>query len=117
MCFIEKYGAITFDLKTKTKYQLAYPLASWAMRLSLVLVLLGDNTTAQLFFYRIVFLLYYIYVGSTKAFAFRKAYALEMVHLTFLLNHNILMPIYTDFVLDHKARYVMGWVSIILIGA
>lgn len=117
LCFIEKYGAITYNIKTKTKLQLVYPLVNLAFRLSLVILLLRDNTTAQLFFYRIFFLLYFIYVGSTKAFISPKSYTIEMVHLTFLLNHNLLMPIYTDFVPDHKARYFMGWVSIFLIGA
>ena len=70
------------------------------MRLTLVLLLLSDSMTLQLFVYRVAFLLYYIYVGQSEPFLLSKAHKLEMVHLTFLLSHNLLMPIYTDFVLD-----------------
>ena len=65
-CYIEKYGTITYNLRIRTVPQLAYPLISSAMRLTLVLLLLSDSTTIQIFVYRISFLLYYIYVCQVK---------------------------------------------------
>ena len=40
--FIKYFGTLTYGLRTKSKYQLAYPLVSCAMRFGLTIILVRD---------------------------------------------------------------------------
>ena len=115
--FVKYFGTITYGLRIKSKYQLAYPLLSFAMRFTLAILLVRDNFVEQLLVYPIVFLLYFCYVASCKPSISRRDHAVEMVHLSFLMSHNVLRFVYTEYVLDESVRYDVGWVSICLLVA
>ena len=41
--YIENYGALTEDIRTRNKMHLAYPLMGYSLRLVLILLLLSDS--------------------------------------------------------------------------
>ena len=86
--YIERYGAITEDIRTRSRMHLAYPLMGYSLRLTLILLLLSDDIFQQLLFYRIIFLLYFIYIGIFKPKVSPAAHSLELLHLSFFLCHN-----------------------------
>ena len=115
--FIKYFGTITYGLRIKSKYQLAYPLVSCAMRFTLAMLLIRNNFIEQLLVYPIVFLLYFCYIANCKPIINSRDHAVEMVHLSFLMSHNVLRFVYTEYVLDESVRYDVGWVSICLLVA
>ena len=77
-------------------------------RLCLAGLLVSNHLTAQLFFYRIVLVFSVIYVGHVRSKWDHKS---ELAQEFFLLLSSTILPVYTDYVTDPRARFTMGWVS------
>ena len=65
------------------------------MRTVLVLLLVSNDTHYQLFFYQLNIFVYTAYIGQVKPMLFTKDYAIEMIQLSFLTGHNLMMAGYT----------------------
>lgn len=66
--FLNRFGSIIPDMRTRSVVFLAYPYVDSALRVTFVHLILKDDPTSQCFFQRIVLLFYFIYLGSTKPY-------------------------------------------------
>lgn len=115
--FLSKFGSIFPDTRTRSVVFLAFPFVDSALRVVFVHLLLQDDATSQCFFHRIVLLFFFIFLGSTKPYILSTDQRVQVTHCLFLICHGLLMPVYTEFVLDVRARFQMGYVSITMLSA
>ena len=113
----KKFGSLTKETRTGSRLYLAYPFLAWLRRVLFVFILFSDQPTIQIFFYRLFMLLFFVYLGYVQPYIFTSRQTIEVIHELFLLCHGIIMPIYTDFVLDAQTQFIVGYVSIGLFGS
>ena len=70
-----------------------------------------------MFVYRISLLIYLVYIGYLAPLSPLPLQRDEMINGVFLLLSSMMMPLYTDFVLDPEVRYTLGWSQVGLISA
>ena len=68
-----------------------------------------------MFVYRISLLIYLVYIGYLAPLSPLPLQRDEMINGVFLLLSSMMMPLYTDFVLDPEVRYTLGWSQVGLI--
>ena len=79
---LSRFGALSEGLRTQTRSQLAYQFVMSVRRMSLAVLVVSDNLTAQMLCYRLMMVFLLIYVGLTRA-SFSHRY--DLMHELFLM--------------------------------
>ena len=115
--FKKRFGTLTKEMRDLEWKTLSLPLIVWLRSLSLVLLLLSDNTSVQLLVYRLTLLLFLIYLFHQLPYSAREKHLDETVNNLFLLCNCFLMPLFTEYVADPEMRYSLGWLQVALFSA